>query len=82
MAGHSYTSQIQDPAAQRAILDLQGQIKALTTRVVALETNALLTTATLDAKGQRLTNLATPTADTDAINLSTLRAYVAAQGAF
>lgn len=82
MAGHNYVSQIQDPAVQRALLDALGQIKALTARVSVLETNALQTTASIDVKNQRLVNLANPAADQDAVNLFTLRAYVAAQGAF
>lgn len=84
MAGHAYINQVQDPNAQKALLDLQGQVKALVTRVQLLETNALQTTATagISAQGQRLTNVASPTADTDAVNVSYLRAYVAAQGAF
>lgn len=82
MAGHSYTGQVQDPNAQKALLDLQGQVKALTARVVALETNALVTTATMDAKAQRITNVGNPTADSDVVTLTYLRAYVAAQGAF
>ena len=80
MAGHSYVSQIQDPAAQRALLDVQGLIKALTTRVATLEANALQTTSSVDVKNQRVINVANPTGDTDAVNLFTLRAYVAAQG--
>jgi hypothetical protein len=82
MAGHSYVSQIPDPATQRALLDALGQIKALTARVATLEATTVTTTASLDAKNQRVINVAAPTADTDAVNLSTLRAYVAAQGAF
>ena len=82
MAGHSYVSQVQDPAAQRALLDVMGQIKALTTRVAVLEASALQTTASVDVKNLRIVNLANPQGDQDAVTLATLRAYVAAQGAF
>lgn len=77
-------NQVQDPAARRALQDLMGQVKALTDRVGVLETNALVTTATagISAQGQRVTNVGNPTADTDAVNVSFLRAFVAAQGAF
>jgi hypothetical protein len=79
MAGHAYVNQVQDPAAQKAILNALGLITQLTTRIVALEAAALQNTATIDAKDQRIVNVAPPSADADVVNLATLRAYVASQ---
>jgi hypothetical protein len=79
MAGYPYVSQIQDPAARNAVKNVFDQLTALQGRILALEQSAVLNTTTLDAKGQRLTNLATPTAGSDAVTVTYLQQFVQAQ---
>mgnify|MGYP001616498567 CR=1 FL=1 len=70
---------MQDPAAQKALITALGLIAKLTARVTALEETAMLNTGPVDANSQRLINVATPIDATDAVNLQTLRDYVASQ---
>lgn len=79
MAGFPYVSQIQDPAAQKAVKAAFDQITALANRIAALEQSAILNTGSLNANGQRLINLASPQAPTDAVTLSAMQQFVLAQ---
>lgn len=79
MAGYPYLSQVQDPAAQKAIKALADQLNGLINRIVALESATLRNTTTLNANGQRLTGLGSPQLESDAVTLAYLRAYVQSQ---
>lgn len=80
MAGHNYVNQIADAATKAALLDALGLIAKLTARVAALEGSTLKTTGPMDAGAQTITNVKDAAADSDVVNLRTLRNYVAAQG--
>lgn len=79
MAGHPYVSQLTDPNAQKAVKAAFDQIAALTQRLAALEAAAVVNTAALDAKAQRIVHVADPQAVSDAATAGYVRAYVAAQ---
>jgi len=79
MAGHPYVSQIQDDAAAKAVGKAFADISALQTRVAALEAAALRNTGAIACNGQRLTNVGTPDAESDAATVAFVRAYVQAR---
>jgi hypothetical protein len=79
VAGHAYLNQVQDPATRAALQYLQQLITAQTTRIAQLEAAALVNTTTINANRQRVVNVANPQADTDAVNLGTVRALIAEQ---
>lgn len=77
MGGQPYVNQVGDRATQQALRAAWDTIADLQARLVALEASALQTTG-LNANGQRLTNLGSPQAATDAVTLAYLRAYTQA----
>ena len=77
MAGQAYVNQIEDRATKQALRAAWDVIATLEQRLTALEASALQTTG-LNANGQRLTNLGSPQAPTDAVTLAYLRAYTQA----
>ena len=77
MAGQPYVNQVGDRATQQALRAAWDTITALETRLAALEASALQTSG-LNAAGQRLTNLGSPQAGTDAVTLAYLRSYTQA----
>lgn len=79
MSGYAGLGRITDPATQAVAKQLFDLINALTTRVAALEADALQSGAAISANGERLTNVADPQATQDAVTLAYLRAYVASQ---
>lgn len=79
MAGYNYIGQVQDPAAQRALRDLASRVAALTTRVETIESTAIFNTVTINANNQRITSVAAPAAETDAVTVTFLRQYIDAQ---
>lgn len=79
MAGYAYLNTIPDEATRRVVKDLMDEINRLRQQVAALETTAVRNTTAIDANGQRVTNLATPTQESDAVTVAFLRAYVQAQ---
>ena len=79
MAGYPYLSQVQDPAAVKALKAAFDQIAALQTRLTALEAAAVTRDTTVDAGGLRVSSVATPTAETDAVTVGFMRQYVQAQ---
>lgn len=66
---------VQDAGAQTVLRALLQRVDALTTRVATLEA-ARTSGGSLNAGGQRVTGVASPQSDSDAVNLATLRSYV------
>ena len=86
MAGYPGLGRVGDPATNavcKVLFDLGGQLQR---RITTLEKQALqlstIAPTPLDVAGKRITDLANPSAGSDAVNLSYLRAYVGAQLAF
>lgn len=79
MAGYPGLMKISDPAVRQAVQALTDRVAALETRLATLESTALTTGATVDVGGQRIANVAAPSASTDAVNYSTLINYVQGQ---
>ena len=72
-----YVNQVSDRATQQALRAAWDTIADLQRRLTALEAAALQGPA-LDAGGQRITNLGSPSTGTDAVTLAYLRAFTQA----
>lgn len=82
MSGYEGLNRIADEATRAAVKRLFDRVNALETKVTALEAAALQNTANpMDAGGQRLSNLAAPTADSDAVTKSYLREVLQTEAA-
>lgn len=81
MAGYPYIGQVTDPAAQRALQAAFEKITTLTAQVAALQTQLaqVRPTSGLNAQGGRVVQVSDPQADSDAVNLRTLRNFSQAQ---
>lgn len=83
MAGYSYLSRVQDPAAQAALKSAFDQIAKLTADLAALRAQTLtvptLSEQGINLNGVRLTNLGTPTADSDALTVGFARQLIRAE---
>ena len=83
MAGAPRVNQIVDAATRAALRQALEIIQAQAARIDALEATVLKTDSPVDARGERIINVGTPQAETDAVTVSYLRNYVqAAVGAF
>jgi len=80
MAGYSYLSQVQDRAAQAALKAAFDQINALQTQLTQLQAQMLAKSASgIDCGSQRLTNVAPPTSDSDAVTVAVVRQLIRAE---
>lgn len=79
MAGYPHLLGVTDPATQKALKKAFDDIRALQTQLAELRSAAVVNSATLNANGQRLSNLGAPTQESDAVTVSFLRQYVQAQ---
>lgn len=77
--GYPGLSLIADAPTQKVVKSLFDLVAQLQSRVATLEASTVKNTAALDANGQRIQDVADPTADTDAVTRGYLRNYVAAQ---
>ena len=81
--GYGQLNAIADPATRHLVQHLFDLNQELEARVTALEAEALTRTAGVVAADARVTGVADPQAGADAVNLQTLKRYVAGQlGAF
>lgn len=74
--GYPFLSQISDGATQQALKAAWDTITDLKARIATLEARS-----TTNMGGAVVTNVGNPQADTDAVNLRTLRSTVANSGA-
>lgn len=79
MAGFPYLSQIADHATAKALGSVMSDVAALKRRMDTLEAEALRNTGDLNVNGKRITNLATPTTESDAVTVAFMRQFVQAQ---
>jgi hypothetical protein len=79
MAGYQGLNSITDPSVREVVKGLFDEINALKRKVADLQSTAMVNSATIQANGQRLTGLALPAAETDAVSVAFLRQYVQAQ---
>ena len=79
MAGYAYLMRVRDADTRLACQKLFDRIEELQKRVIELEGQQTARSTSLDAGGLRVLNVASPQADSDAVNLATLRSYVAGQ---
>lgn len=83
MAGYPHLSKVQDPAAYAALKSAFDQIAALKTEITDLRTQVLLKPSLsaqgVDVGGLRLTNLATPTGEADALTVGFARQLIRAE---
>jgi hypothetical protein len=73
---YALLSRIRDPILRDALKLVQDRITALETQITALGTLTAPLTTNLDAASHRLTALANPTADQDAVTLRYLKTFV------
>lgn len=78
MAGFPYLSRIADKGTQEAVQKMWEEINTLRAQVQVLQAQAL-TASSLNAQGNRFQNIGDAQADTDAVNLRTLRNFAQAQ---
>lgn len=76
MAGYSFLTQISDRTIRDALKTLIDRVNALEQQLATLDTLPQPLTTNFDAGGKQLTKVAAPTADTDAVNLRTMKQYV------
>lgn len=79
MAGYPYVNQVTDPNAQKALKSAYDLIGALRSELDALKAIAVTTDSALNAKSQRIIQVASPQSNEDAATAGYVRAYVAAQ---
>lgn len=79
MAGYGYVSQVQDPAAQRALRNALDLIAGLRADLDALIEKAVVNDTTLNANAQRIHSVASPESSTDAATAGYVSAQIAAQ---
>ena len=80
MAGYPYLDRITDPGTKMAVQKLWEDFNALRNQVNQLQQQAYQPQGgNLNAGGGRIVAVANPQADTDAVNLRTLRNVVQAQ---
>jgi hypothetical protein len=79
MAGYPGLTKIEDATTRDVCKKLYDLVGALTTRITTLEAAALTKSTSIDAGGLRLTSLADPAGEQDAVTVHHLRAYVEAQ---
>ncbi len=76
MGGYNFLTQIRDRAVRDAIKVLTDRVNQLETQADSIGQLTAPLAANLDAANHRLTAVANPTADTDAVNYITLKRYV------
>lgn len=83
MAGYPHLSKIPDPATQAALKNAFDQINQLKQELITLQAQVLLkptlTAEGINIGGIRLTNVANPTSETDALNVGFARQLIQAQ---
>jgi hypothetical protein len=79
MGGYNFLTRITDANIRNAIKALTDRVNTLETQAASIGTLTGPLTANLDAGSHKLTAVANPTADADAVNLITLKRYVEAR---
>lgn len=72
-----FWTQIDDRVTRDAVKELNKRLIGLATQIENLANQAVQATGTIGAKGQRITKVGSARDPEDAVNLSTLRSYVA-----
>jgi hypothetical protein len=79
MGGYNYLAQIRDSIVRNALKILTDRVTALETQAADIGTLTKPLAMDLDAGSHKLTKVAPPTLDTDAVNLRYLKTYVDAR---
>lgn len=79
MPGYGRLLQVRDKVTQDVLKYAFDQIQAVSTRLAALTSTALVKGSPFDASGEQLSNVGDPQAQADAVNLRSMRDYVTGQ---
>lgn len=79
MAPYGQLNAVADPATRQLLQLLFDQVTALRSQVTTLQAQALQRSGSDIVAGARITGLTDPVSATDAVNVQTLRRYVAGQ---
>ncbi len=79
MGGYNFLTQIRDRSVRDALKSLIDRVNMLETQAATIGTLTKPLDTNLNAANHRLTAIANPTADTDAVNYITLKRYVDAR---